>query len=210
MPLARVRARVARRLRSARRLLVATDFDGTIAPFVDHPTRARLDPGVRAALVALRRRPGVRLAVLSGRRLADLRRRVPIAGVFLGGSGGLETQDARGRLHVHVARAQRLPEALRASLRAWCARFAGTWLEEKPLALAVHDRDLEPRRRGAFGAGVRRRIDGRELSAVRFAKRDETLGERAGLRADFEQRPRPHSLDDLEDYVVEFPHAVEE
>ncbi len=171
MPLARVRARIARRLRSARRLLVATDFDGTLAPLADHPTGARLDPRALAALTALRGRPGVRLAVLSGRRLDDLRRRVPLAGVFLVGSGGLETRDERGRRRTLVAPAQRLPAALRASLRAWCARFEGTWLEAKPLALAVHDRALDPRRRAAFAAGVRRRVARAEHARILRGRR---------------------------------------
>jgi len=157
-PLERALARIARRVRSARSLWIASDYDGTLAAIAGHPDRARLGPRVRRALNALRSRPGVRLAVLSGRRLDDLRRRIRFAGVYLAGSGGLETLDLRGRRRIHVGRRERLPAALRVSLSAWCARFPGAWLEDKGLTLALHDRELDPRRLGAFAAGVQRRF----------------------------------------------------
>jgi len=157
-PLERARRRIVRRLRAARSLLIAIDFDGTLAPIANHPDRARLSPRARRALNALRGRRGVRLAVLSGRRLGDLRRRVRLPGVFLAGSVGLETLEPGGRRRVHVGRSERPPAALRASLRSWCARFPGTWLEDKGLVLALHDRNLDARRRGAFAAGARRRF----------------------------------------------------
>jgi len=157
-PLERARGRIARRLKTARSLLIATDFDGTVAAIADHPDRARLHPRARRALGELRARRGVRLAVLSGRRLGDLRPRVRLPGVFLAGSGGLETLEPGGRRRVHVRPDERLPAALRESLRAWCTRFPGAWLEDKGLVLTLHDRDLDARRLGGFAAGVRRRF----------------------------------------------------
>jgi trehalose-phosphatase len=159
IPLDRALRRVARRLRSARSLRIASDYDGTLATIEWPPHHARLNPRVRRALAALRQRRGVCLAVLSGRRLDDLRRRIPWPGVFLAGSSGLETLDGRGRRRIHAGRGVRLPKELRASLGAWCARFQGTWLEDKGPSLAVHDRELEARRRGAFVAGVMRRFE---------------------------------------------------
>jgi len=156
----RARAEIARRLRAARSLRVASDFDGTLAPIVEHPRSAGLGRRARDVLRGLARAPGARLAVLSGRALGDLRRRLGIARVFLAGAGGLETLDARGRRTLHAGRP--VPAGLRAALEACCAAFPGAWLEDKGPALALHDRALaDPastgaRARRAFAAAVRR------------------------------------------------------
>lgn len=63
-------------LARAERLLVAVDFDGTIAPIVPHPDQARpLQESLRA-LEALSRLPDTILAVVSGRDLLDLQGRL--------------------------------------------------------------------------------------------------------------------------------------
>ena len=54
-------------------LLVASDFDGTLAPLVDDPARARALPAAEAALVSLATLPRTAVALLSGRSLASLR-----------------------------------------------------------------------------------------------------------------------------------------
>ena len=53
-------------------LLVASDFDGTLAPLVDDPARARALPAAEAALVSLATLPRTEVALLSGRSLASL------------------------------------------------------------------------------------------------------------------------------------------
>ena len=183
-------------LRRARRLFVATDFDGTLAPIVEDPDRAAMPARARRVLSRLARAPHARVAILSGRRLSDLRRRVRIRGVFLSGLSGLETQEPGGRPRAQVV--PRLPPALRAGLRQWCARFPGSWVEDKRLTLAVHYRNLAPRLRASFAAGVRRRLlshagaaeleHGRKVLEVRpagarnkAAVLDAWLGRRTGL-----------------------------
>jgi trehalose-phosphatase len=135
------------------RLLVACDFDGTLAPLVPRPERARLPDATRTALANLVHSPGVRVAVVSSRGLRDLARRVGMTGVWLAGSSGLETRTARGVVRRY---GEDVPVSLRGELRRWCAHHPGTWLEVKPRSLAVHHRSLAPRKRAAFVAGVRR------------------------------------------------------
>jgi trehalose-phosphatase len=57
---------------------------------------------------------------------------------------------------VHVAPGRRIPAALPARLAAWCAGFAGAWLEDKGLCFTLHFRAVPARRRRAFVAGARR------------------------------------------------------
>lgn len=56
----------------ARRLLVASDFDGTLAEIVDDPAAARPMPGVGELLGRLARLPDTTVAVVSGRTRRQL------------------------------------------------------------------------------------------------------------------------------------------
>ena len=147
---------LATRIDRARALFVGTDLDGTLAPIVARPGRARLPARARAALGALARLPGVRVAVLSGRALDHVRARIRLRVVMLAGTAGLETLDRAGRRRVHLPRAKRLPARLSAVLEAWCAGFPGARLEDKSLSMALHYRAVPARRQRAFVAGARR------------------------------------------------------
>ncbi len=57
-------------------LLVAVDFDGTLAPIVEEPDRARPDAEAMRALAALARQLHTRVAIVSGRGLRDLDERL--------------------------------------------------------------------------------------------------------------------------------------
>jgi trehalose 6-phosphate phosphatase len=69
-------------------LLVATDLDGTLAPIVPHASEARVPAGALAVLERLT--AGARVAVITGRDLNTARRMVPVEGVVVVGSHGLE------------------------------------------------------------------------------------------------------------------------
>jgi trehalose-phosphatase len=96
------------------------------------------------------------VAILSGRSLGDLRRRVRLPDIFLAGAAGLETLSPGRAPEVHVPRGRGLPLEARRRVRAWCRRFPATWVEDKRLSLALHYRDLDPRRVPTFAAGVAR------------------------------------------------------
>jgi trehalose 6-phosphate phosphatase len=69
-------------------LLLATDLDGTLAPIVESASEARVPA---ATLAVLERLCGAaRVAVITGRDLNTARRMVPVAGVVIVGSHGLE------------------------------------------------------------------------------------------------------------------------
>jgi len=97
------------RLAAASRLLVITDFDGTLAPIVPDPPAATILPAARAALERLIAAgsgaddvPRLVVAVLSGRDAADVARRVRVAGARYLGQHGIEhaslEMDAAGAL----------------------------------------------------------------------------------------------------------------
>ena len=156
---------IAARIRESGRLYLGLDFDGTLTEIVIHPAQADLAPRTRAALERLSALPGVELGVLSGRKLDDLRELLPFDRVFLSGSAGLETLDTGGQRRLHVSADQALPERVRTSMREWCERFEGAWLEDKGPAFAVHYRAVNERFQPAFCSGLRRRFAGEEQHA---------------------------------------------
>ncbi|HXZ73270.1 MAG TPA: trehalose-phosphatase, partial [Streptosporangiaceae bacterium] len=122
--------------------LIASDFDGTLAPIVADPREARADPGAVRGLRGLAGLVGT-LAVITGRPAAEAVELGGFAGVpgliVLGHYGGERWQEGvltapPPPAGVAVARA-RLPQLL-----ADTGAPEGTWVEDKGSAVAVHTR----------------------------------------------------------------------
>ncbi|MEY8043535.1 trehalose-phosphatase [Saccharopolyspora cebuensis] len=125
------------------RLLVASDYDGTLAPIVADPTQARPLPESVHALRSLASLPSTTAAVISGRALRDLATlsRLP-AEVYLVGSHGSEFDV--GFVHQMDAEATRLRTRLQVAVQEIVAGKQGVTLEAKPASVAVHVRRTEP------------------------------------------------------------------
>lgn len=118
-------------------LLVACDFDGTMAPIVNHPPDARPLPAAAAALQALADLPGTTAALISGRALADLARLSGMpATVHLIGSHGAEFSTGFTRDIDEQALA-----TIKAELTAIASRYPGVTVEPKLASVALHVRN---------------------------------------------------------------------
>jgi trehalose-phosphatase len=124
-------------------LLVACDYDGTLAPIVQDPTRAVPLPEAVAALRALASLPQTTVAVISGRALRDLAAlsRLP-SEVHLVGSHGSEFDV--GFVDALPPDLQQLRGELVETLSGLVRRRAGIRLEVKPASVAVHFRAAAP------------------------------------------------------------------
>jgi trehalose 6-phosphate phosphatase len=125
-------------------MLIALDFDGTIAPIVPHPDDAQLLPQARPALNQLAHRDDTEIALVSGRSLRDLVTRISIADVYYAGNHGLEIHGPG--LHDTVPAALELQPAVQrccAALRAALDGIKGVYLEDKRLSLSVHYRMVD-------------------------------------------------------------------
>src|SRR3954447_21907361 len=131
------------RLARVPQLLVACDYDGTLAPIVEDPTRAVPLPEAVAALRALASLPQTTVAVISGRALRDLATlsRLP-SEVHLVGSHGSEFDV--GFVDALAPDLQQLRTELVETLSGLVRRRAGVRLEAKPASVAVHFRAAEP------------------------------------------------------------------
>jgi trehalose 6-phosphate phosphatase len=104
------------------RVLVALDFDGVIAPLVEHREAARPLPGSMTAVRRLARLDGIEVALVSGRALDSLRR-----------TSGVSDEDALSLVGSHGAEA-RLRHALGDALTAEPMTPATTDLLERVVA----------------------------------------------------------------------------
>ena len=119
------------------RVLVACDYDGTLAPIVADPRRAAPIPESVTALRSLAAMPATTTAVISGRALRDLAvlSRLP-AEVHLVGSHGSEFDV--GFVHEITPAQKELHEKLLIELGALVDGRPEVYLEVKPASIAVH------------------------------------------------------------------------
>ncbi|MBX0287181.1 trehalose-phosphatase [Haloarcula salinisoli] len=149
-----------RQLGEAEGLLVALDFDGTLAPIEDDPDAPEITPANRRAVEQLQDHPDTMVAVVSGRQLADLRPRVGIEGIRYVGNHGLEyTVDGEREVHpeaeARMADLQRVREEIETRL----ADMAGVHVEDKAVTLTVHYRRAKDASAEAVTAIVNEVVD---------------------------------------------------
>ena len=143
------------------RLLVTSDFDGTLAPIVDDPTEARPLPRAAEALIALSELPSTTVALVSGRALAVLREYSGMpSGVHLVGShgaefdtGGLERSDSGNVPGFELEVDEALLARIATELQTIADGRPGVTVETKPASVALHVRNASaPDARAALDA----------------------------------------------------------
>ena len=115
--------------------LLAFDFDGTLAPIVSHPDRARVSEPVARELERLSL--VLPVAVISGRRVADVLPRLGFVPRFVVGNHGAEDPGDLPSEH-WPRRLDALRERLARAERALSG--AGVWVEDKGHSIALHYR----------------------------------------------------------------------
>jgi trehalose 6-phosphate phosphatase len=168
-------------------LLVALDFDGTLAPLQDDPQASRILPAGVDVLARLAGTDAVALALVSGRAMSDLHALAEVpAGTYLVGSHGAErARVTRYGLDRDVVQLTDEQSDRLATLGAQAAQVArgrdGVWVETKPTAVVVHTRLAEPDVAGPaeaeavtlgerLGSGVLHGKDVVEISVLRASK----------------------------------------
>ncbi|MGI9823970.1 bifunctional alpha,alpha-trehalose-phosphate synthase (UDP-forming)/trehalose-phosphatase [Agromyces sp. Marseille-Q5079] len=174
-------------LASTERLLVALDFDGTLAPLVDRPDDARATERARAAMARLVAAPDTRVALVSGRALESLGHVAePGDGVLLSGSHGVELKLDTGAITLDLRDAELAKLAqLGRIIEQVAAETEGARVEHKPAGLALHTRGLTSSAATAVQLAARERVAA-ELggvtvrtgkSVIEFAVRSTDKGE---------------------------------
>ncbi len=133
---------VEQRLAGSQRLQLFLDYDGTLAEFAPTPEYVEPDPALLSLIGRLVRDPRLRVAVVSGRRLEHVQKLVPVPGVLLAGTYGIELRTPDGQRQNRLDYQQVRP-ALEDLKPRWAALIAGRdgfFLEDKGWALALHAR----------------------------------------------------------------------
>jgi trehalose-phosphatase len=136
------------------KFLLGVDFDGTLAPIVDHPDDAVPDARAVDLLRALATRPNVGVAVISGRALDDLRARLgEVAGATLVGEHGNdvgEPHEVSDSMHDAREFVDWLDDLIPAAT-----------VEKKQRSVAFHTRNLSPDQRDSAVRAIREWATGR-------------------------------------------------
>jgi trehalose-phosphatase len=125
-------------------LFLFLDFDGTLAPIVNDPAKAKIKAAEKKLIRALSQCAGVRVAVVTGRSLTDIKSKVGIDPLIYMGNHGLEYEGPFMK-HVHPAasalkhKMKKVARQLREALKG----FPAVRVEDKTFTLSVHYRQLQ-------------------------------------------------------------------
>jgi trehalose 6-phosphate phosphatase len=128
---------VAAQIRSAPRVALFLDFDGTLTPLKRRPGDVRLEGAVREALGVLARNPRFHVWIISGRRQADVRARAGVRGIEYLGLHGWEDSPL---CEVSPETKSSLM-CVGGWMRALLAGSPHIWVEDKEHIVAMHYRD---------------------------------------------------------------------
>ena len=155
-------------------LVVLADFDGTLAEFHPNPAAPMLTAVRREWLRDIAAQPSTFAGIVSGRRVADLKRRAPLPPhAYYAGLHGMELEiSGRRWQHPDLERARAAVEELMPRLEEVLDQFPGALLEDKSVSVAVHVRAVAYGQRAAalaqadvyaapwLAAGRLRRLEG--------------------------------------------------
>jgi len=132
--------------KTASRIFLGLDYDGTLVPIASCPEEARPTPDLYALLSQLGQTPRIEVAIISGRPLAELCTLLPVPGISYVGTHGLEMRTATGetRQLIPAGAFTTIMARLRRDISPIVASDPGFLLEDKRYALALHYRRAQP------------------------------------------------------------------
>ncbi len=142
-------------------LALFLDYDGTLVDFAPTPDNLMPNPQVIGLLERLAKRRRTTTAVISGRPLSNLRLLLPVSGLWLGGTYGLELQSPSGESIYRADYGELRPrlEPVRDRWQALIAGRKGFYLEDKGFTLALHARFAQEAEAEEVLAAARQALD---------------------------------------------------
>ena len=132
--------KVRRQIAAADRVVLLSDFDGTLAPLRNRPAYVRMPVGLRNLLNQLSQ-GDVSVGIISGRSIDDVREKVGLEGIWYAGSHGYFLQDPRGEsICLMKRKTESRMKALSVFLRLRLRRYPGLEVESKGATVAIHYR----------------------------------------------------------------------
>lgn len=133
-------SKVLARIQDADKIHLFLDYDGTLAEFAATPDEIYPDPELIGLLERLKDDQRFDLAVISGRRLSHIRELIPIPGILLAGTYGIEILDPSGVQINRVDNEEIRPtlELIKPQWQELVQDHDDFYLEDKGWALALH------------------------------------------------------------------------
>lgn len=128
--------------RQASYLYLFLDYDGTLADFARDPATIEQNPKIINLIQQLSNKMKFRVAILSGRRLEHVRQLLPVSGIFLAGTYGIELLTPNDEI-IQRASYDELRPVLEGIKPRWASILGsrnGFYLEDKGWTLAIHAR----------------------------------------------------------------------
>jgi trehalose 6-phosphate phosphatase len=129
-------------IEQAQRIWLFLDYDGTLADFAPTPDDILPDPDIIHLIAKLKQYNRYRIAIISGRRLSHIQDLVPVEGILLAGTYGLEILTPEGKL-IHRLEFNAIRPTLEAIKPNWESlihEMDAFYLEDKGWTLALHAR----------------------------------------------------------------------
>ena len=137
---------IARKLRSASRIAIFLDYDGTLTPIRRTPSDAFLTPEAQDILQQLAQLPSVQLAIITGRSMEDIRKLVDVKKIDIAANHGFHIyKNGTEWIHPQAASLTRVLSRLCLILQNALAGFPGAFVENKQFTISIHYRNLAPR-----------------------------------------------------------------
>ena len=129
-------------LAAAAELRLFLDYDGTLAEFAPTPDDIFPDPAVASLIGRLAGLPRTQVAITSGRRLSHVQALVPVPGILLAGTYGIELRwpDGTETQRVDWSVVRPVLDRLKPRWSALLEDQQGFYLEDKGWSLALHAR----------------------------------------------------------------------
>jgi trehalose-phosphatase len=135
--------KIAKRLRSAPKIALFLDYDGTLTPIRRTPPAAVLSPEAEQILKNLLQLPNVRTTIVTGRSMEDIRRLIPLEGIGFAANHGFHIlQDNKEWIHPDAVSLIQLLSRLHAILRHTLESFPAVYVENKQFTLSIHYRNI--------------------------------------------------------------------
>lgn len=132
-------------------ILLLLDYDGTLTPIVETPSKAIIHKNTKALLQKLSKTAFCKIGIISGRKLEDIKNIVGVDGIIYVGNHGLEIDGPKIKFESQVS--PRLKSIIRNIATDMQKRFSsikGVLIEDKGLTLSIHYRKVSKKDMPAF------------------------------------------------------------
>lgn len=123
------------------------DCDGTLAPITDTPEKTVIPRETRILLDSLSHKSNRRIAIISGRNLADIKKRIGLKDIIYSGNHGFQIEGPRIKHEPAIPEGyKKILRRIKTNLENKLSGLKGVFVEDKKLSLALHFRLVDKQR----------------------------------------------------------------